>query len=123
MNSFNHYSYGAIGDWLYRSAVGIREVVPGFKKMVIQPHPGGGFDHMQASTLTPYGRVAVKWTAEEDMLKTLEVEIPVNTTAEILVPASTIEAVKNENGLKPIGYEAGYVKFLVGSGHYFFALP
>ena len=122
MNSFNHYSYGAIGDWLYRSAVGIREAAPGFKKIVIQPHPGGGFDHMQAATLTPYGRVAAKWTAEEEVLKTLEVEIPVNTTAEILVPASAMEAVKNENGLKPVGYEAGYVKYLVGSGHYFFAV-
>ena len=122
MNSFNHYSYGAIGDWLYRSAVGIREASPGYKKIVIRPHTGGGFTHMQASTLTPYGKVAARWTAEEDVLKTLEVEIPVNTTAEIFVPASSIEAVKNETGLQPIEYEKGYVKFQVGSGKYSFSV-
>ena len=120
MNSFNHYSYGAIGDWLYRSAVGIREEAPGFKKIVICPHPGGGFTHMQASTKTPYGKVSAKWTAEEDVLKTLEVEIPVNTTAEICVPASSVDVVKNEDGLIPKGYEKGYAKYLVGSGKYAF---
>ena len=77
---------------------------------------------MQASTMTPYGKVAAKWTAEENVLKTLEVEIPVNTTAEIFIPASAQEAVKNGNGLMSVGYEAGYVKFQVGSGHYSFVV-
>ena len=123
MNSFNHYSYGAIGDWLYRSAVGIKEAAPGYKKIIIQPHIGGGFKHMNASTLTPYGKVSASWTAEGDALKTLEVEIPVNTTAEVLLPASSIESVKNENTLTPDGYVDGYVKFIVGSGMYkFFVL-
>ena len=122
MNSFNHYSYGAIGDWLYRSAVGIKEAAPGYKKIVVQPHTGGGFDHMQASTLTPYGKVAAGWTAEGDVLKTLEVEIPVNTSAEILVPASGMDNVKNENNLTPSGYENGYAKFTVGSGKYKFMM-
>ena len=122
MNSFNHYSYGAIGDWLYRSAVGIREAAPGFKKIIIQPHPGGGFTYMQASTSTPYGKVSAKWTAEAAILKTLEVEIPVNTTAEIQVPASSIESIKNDHNLTPEKYENGYVKFTTGSGKYTFTI-
>jgi len=122
MNSFNHYSYGAIGDWLYRSAVGIREAAPGFKKIVVRPHPGGGFTHMQASTMTPYGKVATRWTAENDVLKTMEVEIPVNTTAEIFVPAPSVEAVKNDGGLMPSGIEDGYVRFAAGSGKYIFSV-
>ena len=122
MNSFNHYSYGAIGDWLYRSAVGIREAAPGFKKIIIRPHPGGGFTGMQASTLTPYGKVAAKWTAEDDVLKTLVVEIPVNTTAEVFVPAQSAEVVKNEEGLNPFGTEEGYVRFVAGSGRYVFRI-
>ena len=78
---------------------------------------------MNASTLTPYGKVSASWTAEGDALKTLEVEIPVNTTAEVLLPASSIESVKNENTLTPDGYVDGYVKFIVGSGMYkFFVL-
>ena len=75
---------------------------------------------MQASTKTPYGKVSAKWTAEEDVLKTLEVEIPVNTTAEICIPASSVDVVKNEDGLTPKGYEKGYAKYLVGSGKYAF---
>jgi alpha-L-rhamnosidase len=77
---------------------------------------------MQASTQTPYGKLAAKWTAESDVLKTLEVEIPVNTTAEIHVPASSLEIVKSANALKPVGYEDGYAKFEVGSGKYSFAV-
>ena len=75
---------------------------------------------MQASTLTPYGKVAARWTAEKDVLKTLEVEIPVNTSAEVFVPAPSVEAVKNSGGLTPDGISQGYVRFVVGSGKYVF---
>ena len=122
MNSFNHYSYGAIGDWLYRSAVGIREAAPGFKKIIVRPHVGGGFSHMEASTHTPYGKVGAGWTAEKDVLKTLQVEIPVNTTAEIYVPASSMESVTASGNLKPDSFAEGYVKFVVGSGKYTFTV-
>lgn len=121
MNSFNHYSYGAIGNWLYQSAVGIREAAPGYKKIVIRPHTGGDFTHMEASTITPYGKVAAGWTAENNILQTLSVEIPVNTTAEIYVPASSAEAI-NGSGLTPSGYADGYVRFTCGSGKYRFEL-
>ncbi len=120
MNSFNHYSFGAIGDWLYRSAVGIRETSPGYRTISIRPHTGGGFEWMQASTETPYGLVAAKWTAEENVLKTLEVSIPVNTTAVIYVPVPDGENVFVSCDLQPAGYEDGYMKFNVGSGDYRF---
>ena len=86
MNSFNHYASGAIGDWLYRSAVGIRETSPGYKTFSVEPHVGGGFTHMSASTISPYGRIYVKWTAAEDRLTSLEVEVPANTTCTIRIP-------------------------------------
>lgn len=50
------------------------------------------------------------WTAEKDVLRMLKVEIPVNTTAEIYVPASSAEAVVSADGLKSEGYADGYVK-------------
>ncbi len=65
MNSFNHYSYGAIGDWLYREAVGLHETSPGFKTMAVKPHTGGGFTQMRAEQLTPYGRASAEWRDEE----------------------------------------------------------
>ncbi len=121
MNSFNHYSFGAIGDWLYRSAVGIRESSPGYKSIVIRPHTGGDFEWMQAATETPYGRVAAKWTAEDNVLKTLEVTVPVNTTAEIYLPVGEDKSVFVED-LEPAGYEDGYLKFNTGSGDYRFVV-
>lgn len=122
MNSFNHYSYGAIGDWLYRSAVGIRESSPGYKSITIHPHTGGDFEHMSASTQTPYGVVSAGWTAEKNILKTLNVEIPFNTTAKILVPAPNKDAVTCSAGIAPTDYCDGCVVFEVGSGVYSFTV-
>ena len=123
MNSFNHYAYGSIGDWLYRSAVGIREAAPGYKRIVVKPHVGGDFESMEASTVTPYGKVAAAWKAKENRLTELSVEVPFNTTAEVLVPAKSAEAVQcDDAAVKPCGVESGYVKFAVGSGKYIFTI-
>ena len=103
MNSFNHYSYGAIGDWLYREAAGIKEAAPGFKKICIKPHLGGGFTYMKAEENTPYGWASSSWKIEGGVF-TLEVEIPFNTTAEIYVPGKD-----------------GYTCHEVGSGKYIFS--
>lgn len=121
MNSFNHYSYGSIGDWLYRSAVGIRETAAGYKTIAIRPHTGGGFGWMRASTRTPYGIVSAEWHAENDELRTLEVVVPANTTAEIFVPAPSADAVEaSDASLESSGCADGYARFDVGSGTYRF---
>ena len=123
MNSLNHYAYGSIGDWLYREAVGIKEAAPGYKRIAIKPHTGGKFENMEASTVTPYGKVAAAWKAKENILKELSVEIPFNTTAEVYVPASNIDSVKCDDAtLKAAGYADGYVKFALGSGKYTFVV-
>ncbi|MBQ5753642.1 MAG: family 78 glycoside hydrolase catalytic domain [Alistipes sp.] len=123
MNSFNHYSYGAIGDWLYRSAVGIRETSPGYKTIAIRPHTGGDFSNMSAATQTPYGRVSAAWMADNNTLTQLEVEIPFNTTATVYVPAASAEAVTCSNAsIAPHGFVDGYVEYHVGSGKYTFTV-
>ena len=52
MNSFNHYAYGAIGEWMYRVMAGIEtdESAPGYKHVLIQPRPGGGFTRSRPAT-------------------------------------------------------------------------
>ena len=123
MNSLNHYAYGSIGDWLYRSAVGIQEKTAGYKHIAIKPHTGGKFEKMEASTVTPYGNVSASWKATENILKELVVEIPFNTTAEIYVPASNVESVSvDDTSVKASGMEGEYVKFAVGSGKYTFVV-
>jgi alpha-L-rhamnosidase len=128
MNSFNHYAYGAIGDWMYRVMVGLDtyEDGPGYKHIKIQPHIGGGFTHASASLQTYYGTLSSGWKTEAGKI-ILDVEIPANTRATVYVPAANTEAI-TENGtalssLKDItvtGKENDFVILKIGSGKYHF---
>ena len=130
MNSFNHYSYGAIGDWMYRSMAGIDtyEDGPGYKHIKIKPHIGGKFTNVTASVITYYGKVSSAWKVEDNTLE-MDVDIPVNTTATIYVPANSADLV-SENAspvnsvkeIKVMGTEDGYVVLQIGSGHYHFVV-
>jgi len=94
MNSFNHYAYGAIGDWMYRVVAGIQidEGKPGYKHIVIEPRPGGGLTHAKASLETMYGLVAAGWEKTGKHL-TVKVQIPANTTATVKLPGGRVEEV------------------------------
>lgn len=82
MNSFNHYAYGAIGEWMYRVMAGIEadEDAPGFKHTVIYPRIGGGLTYTEAEYHSVYGDIYVRWEVEGNKV-ILEVSIPANTTA------------------------------------------
>jgi alpha-L-rhamnosidase len=129
MNSFNHYAYGAIGDWMYRVMAGLDtyEDGPGYKHIKIQPHPGGGLTKAAATLQTNYGTASSSWTISGDEF-TLEVEIPANTTADIYIPAANADAItesgKPLTGIKEIkatGTNDQYVVVKAGSGKYRFA--
>jgi len=85
MNSFNHYSYGAIGHWMYTRLAGIHPVSPGYKTVLVKPQPIQGITWVNAHTDTPYGRVSVNWKCEKHIF-TADVCIPVNTHATIHLP-------------------------------------
>jgi len=130
MNSFNHYAYGAIGDWMYRVITGLDtyEDGAGYKHIKIQPHIGGGLTMAAADLQTYYGKLSSSWKLENEGLK-LEVEIPVNTMADIFVPANsagTIEEsgkpISQNTDLKVGAAENGWVKVTVGSGKYLFVV-
>lgn len=130
MNSFNHYAYGAIGDWMYRVMVGLdmEDDAIAYKKIRIKPHIGGGFTKAAASYETPYGKLASGWNIENGKL-TLDAEVPVNTTATIYIPASDATLIR-ENGkslsetqsIELTGKEGKYVVIKVGSGKYRFSV-
>lgn len=88
MNSFNHYAYGAVGEWLYRTVAGIEadEAAPGFKHALISPLPGGGLSWMNAHYQSIYGDIAVKWQAVKGRV-VLTFSIPANTTATVKLSA------------------------------------
>ena len=94
MNSFNHYAYGAIGEWMYRVVVGIGidEAQPGYRHILIQPRPGGGLTYAKASVESMYGRVAAGWEITGGKL-IVRVAVPANTTATVSLPGGRAEEV------------------------------
>lgn len=71
MNSFNHYAYGAVADWVYTYAAGIRrcEDAPGFERAVINPHPDRRLSHLTASVETRKGKISSKWSYTNDGIR------------------------------------------------------
>jgi len=131
MNSFNHYAYGAIGEWLYRVVAGIEidPQQPGYKHILIQPHPGGGLTRARAELHSMYGPVACGWELQEGSIK-IDVTVPANTSAMITLPAGKMAKVAE--GAKPLGDAKGIlsaeqkgddVVIEAGSGQYSFRYP
>lgn len=124
MNSFNHYAYGAIGDWMYRVMAGIEidPSEPGYRHILIQPRPGGGFTSARASHESPYGRVASAWEIKDGRF-TLNIEVPANTRATVRLPKARLDDVR-ESGSPVQGRQDGEtVEVKVGSGMYRFVYP
>lgn len=92
--SWNHFMMGHIDEWFFAWLAGIQpnQTSPGFKKFIINPQVVGDLTSVTASTETLYGRVAVNWEIENGIFK-LEVAIPVNTEAEIILPDKSFHTV------------------------------
>jgi alpha-L-rhamnosidase len=120
MTSFNHYAYGAIGEWLYRHVAGLQQDTAGYKKIVIHPEPGGGLTYAKATYHSIHGVITSSW--KKDAGKTTYVfTIPANTTATVVLPVRGIEQVKEHNkpvNFKVTGKEGENLQFEVGSGTY-----
>lgn len=122
MNSFNHYAYGAVGDWLYRVVAGINidSETPGYKKIIMKPQPGGGLTHAEAGITTIYGDASIKWSIEKSEM-IVDITVPHNTTAKVVLPGAITESI-NSNGI-PFTDCSGGAKAEVGSGTYKFKYP
>ena len=116
MNSFNHYAYGAVGEWLYRAMAGIEAVEedPGFHTVIIRPHVGGGLTYVNASYESIYGKIYSGWQVQKSCI-TLTVEIPCNTTGVICI--CDVKAWKQTDGLVFKREESEY-RAEAGSGIY-----
>jgi alpha-L-rhamnosidase len=128
MNSFNHYAYGAIGEWMYRVEAGVEldAAAPGYKHILIEPRPGGGLTTASTSVESMYGRVASGWEIADGKM-ILKIEVPANTTATVRVPHAKLEEVSE--GGKPLAGRSDISKprqaedavvLEVGSGNYVF---
>ena len=90
MNSFNHYAFGAIGDWLYQTVAGIDldEARPGYKHVRIRPQPGGGLTWARGRLRSVHGVIESSWRIEGGRFN-LNVMIPPNTTGTVTLPEGT----------------------------------
>ncbi|MEV0041275.1 family 78 glycoside hydrolase catalytic domain, partial [Streptomyces sp. NPDC050804] len=119
MNSFNHYAYGSVGEWMYANVAGIAPGAPGFRRIVVRPRPGAGVTECQARFDSPYGPVTTAWTAGGDGFR-LTVSLPANTTAEVWIPASAARDVRHGRA-RFVRMDDGCAVFAAGSGTHHFA--
>jgi alpha-L-rhamnosidase len=134
MNSFSHYSFGAVCEWMLGDLAGIQRDGPGYARIIIHPHPptpGSNPDReaihwVKAHYDSIHGRITSEWRRTPDWFD-LEVGIPANTTATVYLPTPDAQAVRvgsrsleKADQVKFLGEENGWVKLAVGAGHYQF---
>jgi alpha-L-rhamnosidase len=128
MNSFNHYAFGAVCEWMFNNAAGINSTSPAYRSIIIKPEPDPRLKHLRAEYNSISGKIVSAWRFEEDGMS-MEVGIPVNVTAKIFIPAESENSV-SEGGKKLSEVEAlsilksedGYIVVEAGSGDYNFRI-
>jgi alpha-L-rhamnosidase len=134
MNSFSHYAFGAVCEWMFDTLAGLRSDGPGYKKIVIRPSfpkPGSNGMHeaiswVKASYQSIRGSIRSQWRREADRFF-LQVEIPANTTAKVYLPATEASSItesgqglSDANSIKLLGIQGGVAELRIGSGNYAF---
>lgn len=126
--SLNHYAYGAVGDWLYRSIAGIQEGKPGYRTVFINPRIGGGLSYATGTYQSPYGAINSGWRWNGDTLS-VDIEIPANTTAIVTLPVREEEYVQERGfrltinyGVTKIYQKDNMLRLEAGSGIYHFTI-
>jgi alpha-L-rhamnosidase len=120
MNSYNHYAFGSVVEWVYRSMAGINAnpAAPGFKKIIISPifDKTGKINQAKAEYQSVYGRITSEWLVLSDKSITLKINIPANTTARIALPDNArFKTTKDENNSesKTLEIGSGYHEFII----------
>lgn len=125
--SRDHAFLGSVDDWFYRDLAGIRPAAPGYERVTIRPHLPAGLGHAAATMDTVRGTVASEWRRTPDGTLHLNVTIPVNASAEVAVPASSADDVREgaspaakADGVRFLRMDGDRAVFEVGSGSYRF---
>ena len=136
MNSFDHYAFGAVAEWMFESLAGIDTAEAGYKKILIRPGPPSPqpgvtpkpISWVKASYGSPRGRITSDWNRSTSGLE-FKVTIPANTTATVSLPAPSADAVREggksiqeAEGIKFQRMEGGRAVMEVGSGYYDFTV-
>ncbi|GAA0573006.1 family 78 glycoside hydrolase catalytic domain [Kribbella sandramycini] len=132
MNSFNHYAYGAVGEWMYRTLAGVSAAEPGYHRVLIAPTPGDGITHSDFALETPYGQVVSKWTTTPGGGLGLDVTVPANSSATVRLPAASpahvtesgrslqradqVSGIVDEGSTVAVNVASGTYRFVVRAG-------
>jgi alpha-L-rhamnosidase len=126
MNSFNHYAYGAIGEWLYHYVAGLDVDAenPGYKHILLAPHPGGGLTNAEVEFNSVYGKVKSGWKIDGNDF-VYDVTVPANTTATVTLPSAKADQVTWAGAVSKadLNQTGNSVTLKIGSGNYQFKYP
>lgn len=119
MNSFNHYAYGAVADWIFSVVGGLDSDsgYPGYKKIMLAPRPGGELTWAETTYESPYGRISSRWEKVDGNLQ-FDFSIPPNTIAEVSLPLAKAEILGDN-----FRQEGELAIAVLGSGTYRFSYP
>lgn len=106
MTSFNHYAYGAVGDWMYRTLGGLAPAADGYRRVLVAPRPPEAVHWADTSLVTGHGTVSVGWRHEGDGFG-LDVDLPPGVTAEVRVPEVPGAAGELRESGRPVTEAAG----------------
>jgi alpha-L-rhamnosidase len=124
MNSFNHYAYGAVGQFMYERIAGISPMEPGYKKIRIAPRPGGPITSAEGEYDSPYGKIKSQWELKSNEFM-LHVTIPPNTMAHVEIPVmdnNRVEvdntSISNRDDIEILNEDDNYVILKIVPGSY-----
>jgi alpha-L-rhamnosidase len=125
MNSFNHWAFGAVGEWMWRHIIGLNpdEDQPGWKHFTIAPRPGGGVTWGKGQYHSIRGLIVSEWHIEQGWFD-LYVKVPPNTTATLHLPTRDPSLVREQGTLvAPARTAPSRATYELDSGHYYFRAP
>lgn len=112
MLSFNHYAYGAMIDWVYRTVAGLSPAEPGYRVATIAPRPAVGLEYAAASVDTSYGRLAIDWRLDSGALHAT-VDVPFGVTAQLDLPTTAESVVTVDGAAAPQTFGSGTYEITV----------
>jgi alpha-L-rhamnosidase len=120
MNSYNHYAFGSVMAWVYRSVAGIDTSVdgPGYKQIVVHPMLDSRITHARGEYDSVYGRIVSDWDSKPGVSFAINLTIPANTQAKVYLPAIPNAKVVQNNEPVPIRRESESYVVQIGSGSY-----
>ncbi|MEQ8335985.1 MAG: family 78 glycoside hydrolase catalytic domain [Cyclobacteriaceae bacterium] len=126
MNSFSHYAFGSVAEWMFIHALGIDSEGSGYRNIIIDPVVSREMDHMKGSYHSINGLITSAWSWKGDRFE-LEVSVPGNTRAEIHIPSTAFSSIRESGNLlsevpeiKVLNSQNHDPTVLVGSGRYLF---